>query len=320
MIKLLITSAGRRVQLIECFRKAAKELKLDIETLTVDINPRLSSACYASDHAKKVPRCNDPTYIPTLLDICETNKIDLIVPTIDTELSAIAEHRHRFEEAGTHPIISSPHAIALSQDKLSTATHLSKLGITVPKSKIYDDFNVISDSWNYPLIFKPNSGSNSQGIIHAANPEEVPVIENETPYLVQERITGKEFTINCFFRSDGTLVTAVPHERIEVRGGEVSKAITREIPELTDIAQKIEQANTGWRGPICFQAIESQGQYYVFEINARFGGGYPVADYAGASFARWIIEEYIGIRPTLGVRWKQNVAMLRYDNAVFIDV
>jgi carbamoyl-phosphate synthase large subunit len=55
----------------------------------------------------------------------------------------------------------------------------------------------------------------------------------------------------------------------------------------------------------------------VFEINARFGGGYPLAHHAGATFARWLLEEAVGLEPTCHNDWRDGVRMLRYDAALF---
>jgi carbamoyl-phosphate synthase large subunit len=55
----------------------------------------------------------------------------------------------------------------------------------------------------------------------------------------------------------------------------------------------------------------------VFEINARFGGGYPLAHQAGATFSQWLLEEVAGLPATANDRWQDGVLMLRYDSAVF---
>ena len=70
---------------------------------------------------------------------------------------------------------------------------------------------------------------------------------------------------------------------------------------------------------MCFQAIiDGDGRAAVFEINARFGGGYPLAHRAGATFARWLIEQRLDLPRTMGDDWEDNVVMLRFDDAVFV--
>ena len=55
----------------------------------------------------------------------------------------------------------------------------------------------------------------------------------------------------------------------------------------------------------------------VFEINARFGGGYPLAHFAGAEYTRWLLEEVVGLPSTAHDGWRSGALMLRYDAATF---
>nr|HPH56354.1 hypothetical protein [Smithella sp.] len=85
-VTLLFSSAGRRVALMNNFRKAAKELGLHVNIVAVDMDPLWSPACEAADVAFPVPRCTAEDFMPQMLDICRKQKVDLIIPTIDTEL------------------------------------------------------------------------------------------------------------------------------------------------------------------------------------------------------------------------------------------
>jgi carbamoyl-phosphate synthase large subunit len=110
----------------------------------------------------------------------------------------------------------------------------------------------------------------------------------------------------------------VPHRRLEVRAGEVVKAVTEAHAELQRLASRIQAAVPGLRGPWCFQAIERpDGRLAVFEINARFGGGYPVTHASGAHFTTRLLAEALGLPlPSIGP-WRPGTLMLRYDAAVF---
>ena len=56
----------------------------------------------------------------------------------------------------------------------------------------------------------------------------------------------------------------------------------------------------------------------MFEVNARFGGVYPLAHRAGARFSQWLLEESLGLQCTANNDWRAGVTMLRYDDAVFV--
>ena len=118
----------------------------------------------------------------------------------------------------------------------------------------------------------------------------------------------------------GKLRCAVPHQRLETRDGEVSKGITRRHQGLLTLAQKMGEALSGARAALCFQAvIDEDGAPYIFEINARFGGGYPLTHKAGAHFSRWLLEERLGKAPSYTDAWEDDLLMLRYDAAVFVS-
>ena len=115
-------------------------------------------------------------------------------------------------------------------------------------------------------------------------------------------------------------MAAVPHRRIETRAGEVSKGVTRRHPALERAAADLVGALPGMRGALCFQAIvDGSGEARLFEINARFGGGFPLAHRAGAPFSAWLLEDLAGLPSSAGNGWRDGVVMLRYDAAAFIE-
>src|SRR5262245_36723674 len=107
MITVLFTSAGRRAELINCFRDDAAVLKAALRVIAADLNPELSSACHLADERIQVPPCTEAGYVPRLLEICRKEKVKLLTPTIDTELEPLAMAAEQFEAIGTRVHISS---------------------------------------------------------------------------------------------------------------------------------------------------------------------------------------------------------------------
>jgi carbamoyl-phosphate synthase large subunit len=107
---------------------------------------------------------------------------------------------------------------------------------------------------------------------------------------------------------------------VQVRSGEVSKGITQRPRAIMDIAEALGATMAGRAyGPICAQAIlNDSNEAAVIEINARFGGGYPLAHKAGAEFTRWLLELHLGLPCSANDHWEENLAMLRYDSAIFV--
>jgi carbamoyl-phosphate synthase large subunit len=315
---ILISSAGRRVELIRCFRDGAAHLGIDLRVIAVDVDPAMSAACQIADVAIRVPRCDRAEFIDELLRICLRHRVDLIVPTIDPELEPLSAQAARFHEIGVDLAIAAPEVVRLARDKLRTAHFLASRGLPAPRSGRLDDVMADPGAWPWPLMIKPRAGSSSVGIRILRSRDELTELGGSREYLAQELLQGEEYTVNLFFDRAGRLRCAIPHLRCEVRAGEVAKGITRRHPELETIARALGETLDGARGALCFQAIvDAAGRAVVFELNARFGGGYPLAHRAGARFAQWLLEETTGRSTSANNHWQDGVLMLRYDHAIF---
>jgi carbamoyl-phosphate synthase large subunit len=317
-LTMLLSSAGRRVELLEAFRQSAGELGIELTVLATDMAPEWSAACQRADASFAVPRAGDAAFIPAMLELCRTNRVDLVIPTIDTGLHELSAAAADFAAIGTRVAVSEPAFVAVARDKLATAQTLAAAGVpTVPTAEL-DAVRADPAAWPWPLLLKPRHGSAGRAISVVASPEELPAHEAE-PLIAQQLLRGDEYTINMFFDRSGKAHCVIPHRRVQVRAGEVEKGVTERHDELCRIGWQIADALEGIRGVICFQVILDPAGPAVFEINARFGGGYPLAHAAGATFARWLLEEAAGLPLSAHDAWREGVTMLRYDSAVFLQ-
>ncbi|HUD91504.1 ATP-grasp domain-containing protein [Sphingobium sp.] len=316
-LTILLCSAGRRVELLIAFRRAAGHLGVDLQIIACDLQPEWSAACRFADKSFRVPRADDPDYVPAIEAICRDHGVGLVVPTIDPELQPLADARARFAGLGAWISVSDPELVAICRDKLLTASFLNEHGVPVPRTLAWEDMD--PKTWIGPAIIKPRGGSAGRSILKIDDMDELPVSVPE-PMIVQELLRGEEWTVNLYFDDRGILQSVVPHHRVQVRAGEVEKGVTGRPSILLDMAEKLAAALPGARGALCYQAIITpDGSAKLFEINARFGGGYPLAESAGASFAQWLIEARMGMPSSAGNSWTEGVMMLRYDAAIFVS-
>lgn len=317
---ILFSSAGRRVELIRCFRESAAALGIEARVVAVDLEPAMSAACQMADLALPVPRCGHPEFVEVILGICAEHGVDLLIPTIDPELATLSRRAGRFHELGTRIAVSQPAVVDLARDKLRTAAFLAANGIPAPRSALAAEVAAAPDHWTWPVLVKPRSGSSSIGIRVVSTPEELAGLPGGPDQMVQQLLEGDEYTVNLFFDQAGRLRCAIPHRRCEVRAGEVAKGLTARHPDLERLAWELGAALDGARGALCFQAIvDEAGTPAIFEINARFGGGYPLAHRAGARFAQWLLEEITERPSSAHNRWRDGLLMLRYDYAIFVE-
>jgi carbamoyl-phosphate synthase large subunit len=316
---VLISSAGRRVALLQAFRAALAEASIDGSVIAVDMTP-LASAFHLADASFLVPPCNDPGFVDAILDICLTNGVRLIVPTIDTELPVYAEHRDRFAEHGILVNVSGAETISIAADKRATKKFLEGLGVPTVRQETLTSAVANSDDWRFPVIAKPASGSSGVGVRRITSAHELRLFGERSDYVVESIAMGHEITVDVFL-ADGRCLLTVPRRRLEVRGGEVSKGITMRHAGVMNMAALVAEALPSGFGALNIQMFHDPGvdSMTVSEINARFGGGFPLSLAAGARCPSWLIDLALSRQPTIVNEWIDNLVMLRYDDAVFLS-
>lgn len=321
VVSVYFSSAGRRVELMRCFRDAGRQLGIDLRIIAGDLMPEFSAACAEADVAIKTPSCSSSEFADFVLDACARHDVSLVVPTIDPELGVYSRRRDDFARRNVTVAVSAEPVIDLARDKLLTAEWLRQRGLVTPNTISVDALRAAPSSVTWPLLMKPKAGSASKGIYIAASIDDLRDAQFDDAYVAQALLTGQEYTTNIFFDPNGVLRAAVPHLRHEARAGEVSKGETVRNAALIDIAENLGRQLAGAYGALCFQSIiDADGEASIFEINARFGGGYPLAHRAGAPFAGWLLAESLGLPVDYRHQWTSGLRMLRYDAAHFLKV
>jgi carbamoyl-phosphate synthase large subunit len=318
---VLISSIGRRSQLIGCFQQAFERLGLKGRVIGADVNPHQSPAAHLIEHCFQVPRCDDPAFVDAVIAVCKEQFVRLVIPTIDPELSIYAAAREAFRSQGIYVAVSGARSVAIAADKSQTNAWLRSQGLpTVRQASAAEVLNA-PGAWPLPAIVKPRKGSASVGITRVhTQPMLRTVLESAADLVVEELASGDEYTINVLVDRQGRAVCAVPHRRIEVRAGEVSKGITTKDTSLMQLGKQVAESMPDALGALNIQCFKSpSGPTLVTEINARFGGGFPLANEAGAVFPVWMLEEILGLPSTARFdSWTDKLTMLRYDSAVFL--
>jgi carbamoyl-phosphate synthase large subunit len=316
-MNILITSAGQRVSLVRAFQKELKIFYPQSKVFTIDMNPHLSAACNISDCFFKVNRVSDTKYIPELLELCKKERIKMIVPTIDTELLILARNKQFFKSEGIEMIISDESFVSICRDKRMTNQFFTERSILIPRA--IDKVNP-----SFPLFIKPFDGSLSVDTFLIHSKEELTEYHLTNERLLFMEYIGKEeydeYTVDIYFGKDHNIKCIVPRKRIWVRAGEVNKALTQKNCIVNFLKERLGRIE-GAIGCLTLQLfLNKQSDKIIgIEINARFGGGYPLSYLAGANFPRWLIREYfLDESIDYTEKWENNLLMLRYDDEVLV--
>lgn len=313
-INILILSAGTRNKIVQYFKKTLGENGKVIATDMSTIAP----AIYEADKYYIVPRITEPGYIDIILDICKKENISGVLSLIDPELSLLAENEDKFKAVGTTVIGSSYELCERALDKMQMFQWLRSHGYNCAKS--YVDKNeffadVKTGKANYPVFVKPVRGSASIAISKVFDNETVDLLFNHSDNLIiQEYLDGQEIGADCYIDLlSGELVSVFTKKKIVMRAGETDKSVSFKDEKLFELIKKFVN-ESGWRGQIDIDIFEINGEYYISEVNPRFGGGYPHAYECGADHMKLIVNNLTGIVNS-GVigNYKENVYMMKYN-------
>lgn len=155
-IHILVTGVGRRVELMQAFRQAALNLNINLKLYGADMAGTAPALVYC-DYTRKVCSMHDKEYIQQLIDICVADKIDVLIPTIDTDLLILSKNTEKFDKVGTKVLISKSDKILICRDKNNTGEFFESCGLKAPRT--YNNYKNYPGP--YPCFIKPKDGSSS---------------------------------------------------------------------------------------------------------------------------------------------------------------
>lgn len=313
---LLFTGVGRRVELIQAFRSAALNYHANLKIYGADISETAPALSFC-DYTRTVCRMSDEQYIPQLLRICKQDRIDLLIPTIDTDLLVLAKNKELFNQHGTKVLISNSDKIEICRDKNCTADFFESCGLKAPKT--FGDYRKYYGS--YPCFIKPKDGSSSINAFKVNDETELEVHAKKiADYIIQPFIEGVEYTVDIFCDFEGNPLYITPRVRMAVRSGEVLKTRIDLDRTIIEECNRLVEAYKPC-GPLTVQLIRQKdtGEDYFIEINPRFGGGAPLSMKAGARSAEAILRILSGERPDYQYHCiEDGVIYSRFDQSVCV--
>lgn len=305
MTNILFTCAGRRTYLLKYFKEQLGE-----DGLIIGADMQLSApALSVADVKEKVPAVYTDNYIDCVIEICKRNKVDAVICLNDLELPILAANKARFESIGVFPIVSRQEVINICFDKYLTAEYIESIGLKTPKTFINLDEakSAISNGvLSFPLVLKPRWGSGSIGIEFVNDMEELDEVyamllkkvkksilatasHGNEYILIQQKIDGQEYGMDVMNDFNGNNRGVSVKKKLAMRAGETDKAKTVDIEEIRLIGKTLGE-NLKHIGNLDVDVFEKSGEYYILELNPRFGGGFPFSYEAGVNFPQAIIE------------------------------
>lgn len=313
-MNILILSAGTRTKLVEYFVREMKGIGIVVAT---DMSP-LAPAIYAADKHYIVPPITHADYIQKILEICEKEKITGVFSLIDPELSLLAENSDKFGRIGVTVAGSSYRLCELSLDKMKMYGFLCEKGYAcaasyTDKNKFYADFK--QGKIGFPVFVKPVCGSASLSVTKVTDKETLEILFKENDNLmIQEFLDGQEIGADVYIDGiTGELVSVFTKKKLLMRAGETDKALSFKDEKLFALIKKFVN-DSGYRYMIDIDIFEINGEYYISEVNPRFGGGFPHAYECGANHVKYLINNLCGIKNrSVTGEYASGVYMMKYN-------
>mgnify|MGYP004512847061 FL=1 len=320
MTNILILSAGTRNKVVQYFKKALSGKGLVIATDCSNLAP----AIYDADKYYIVPRMTDDGYIDVILDICKNEKITGVLSLIDPELSLLANNVDKFENVGTRVIGSSYELCERSLDKYEMYKWLVENGYKCAKSYMdKDEFfaDLDNETAKFPVFVKPARGSASISISKVTDRETVDLLfAHEDGLMIQEFLDGQEIGADVYIDMiTGEVVSIFTKKKIKMRAGETDKAVSFKDEKLFELIKEFV-IRAGYRGQIDIDIFDINGEYYISEVNPRFGGGYPHAYESGSDHMSLIVNNLEGKanKSVIG-NYRENTYMMKYNELKVIE-
>lgn len=318
MNNLLFCSVGRRGRLLRNVKETIGKTGLLVGTDNQSTAPALQFC----DRQYVVPRITDPNYIDIVLDICNKNGVKAVATLIDPEIEILAANSERFKAAGIIPLCPAPQSAIYCFNKYELFKYLKKKGIRTPLTfHDWGDFraSLFNGQISFPVFMKPVCGSGSVGAhkVYTLEQAESDWNSGEYDYIIQELMTGGDCDADVYVDTiSHKAVAAFSKRKIETRIGGASKTISFKDPKLFDFIEKICSVFE-FNGPLDMDFFIKDGEYYLSEINPRFGGAYLHAYGAGVDFIKLIVNNINGIEnPVCIGDYEEDILMLMYDDVV----
>jgi carbamoyl-phosphate synthase large subunit len=321
-VNILVTGVGAIIG--QGIIKSLRQSRHTVRIVGMDRSDRSPGPSLCDLFIQKPP-CeeSEKDYLDFWERILESEKIDLVLPGLEVDITFLDQQRKRFEPFNAILVLNRHELIALSSDKWLFGEELHRQGLPRIPSAIPRTWNeALELLGSSPLLFKPRHGNGSRGIVR---------LDDETDFLywrakaghdwMLQRIVGtdqSEYTVGVFGFGDGRSVKPITFRRRLSGAGNTLEAEVVSDPviehaalELTGIFKPL--------GPTNYQFRKEGDIAYLLEINPRFSSSNSLRSAFGYNEAEMAIDFFLfDILPPSppirqGIAWRYSEDCVVYD-------
>ena len=297
------------------------------------------------DRFYQVPSPEDSRYVEALLDICEKEKVEIVVPQTTREINVLSRWADIFARAGFQIMVSPWPAIKVANDKGRLLQKFKDMALPVPDCSLAhseEELRAVARRLGYParpVVVKPPSSNGMRGVrILTEDAWDVQRFISEKPsgleisledvirilrrgaawpeLLVMEHLPGPEYSVDAFI-GEKTEV-AIPRLRKSIRSGITFEAVLELRKDLSDCALRAAR-EIGLRYAVGFQfKLDEDNVAKVLECNPRVQGTMVASLFSGVNVIWMGVKELLGEPPAEAVMASGDALFYRFWGGVGI--
>jgi carbamoyl-phosphate synthase large subunit len=314
-VRVMVTGAGGPAAI-----SVLKSLGADptVSLVAADMDPWAAGLYLVPPEARTlVPAGLDPGFVEATLARCIAMRIDVLIPTVDSELRPLGQARADFARAGVELLLAPDQALDVTLDKLALAERCAGT-VRVPRTERLDQVTDFA-SWTYPVIIKPRTGSGSRGISLVESSADLAGLDPSADILVQEYLPGEEYSVDVLADVDGHVVASVPRVRERVDSGVSVAGRTLHDGELERMgAATAAAAGLTYIANVQFRR-DRAGRPALLEVNPRVPGTLPLTVASGVDMPRMALDSLRGRALPDHADFRE-VSMVRYLEELFVEL
>ncbi len=318
-VRILMTGAGAPgcPSILNCLRNNGER---ELYIVGVDMYP-MATCRTKVDKFYQVPAAADPSFIDKVLEICEKEKVQVLISIVTRELELFAKAKERFAAVGTIVSTMDYGPLHIANNKGLLLAAMKEAGLPTPAFQVVhtpEELEQAVYDLGYPeepVVVKPTFGNGSRGVrildakksrydrFFNAKPNAQEMRLEELMGVIAERNAIPEMMVMEFLPGADVCVDILAdHGKVIYSSGREGRVVSSIMvssevkinPAAADLAQKVVEL-LKLDGNIDFDMkCGKDGFPHVMEINPRLPAGVAVQAMAGLNFPYLRIKQVLG--------------------------
>lgn len=298
-----------------------------IRTVGTDLRDETVGKHLCDSHYK-IPLPSKDSFIPRLLEICQKENVDVILPQVTDELFKLSAHKNDFKRIGTVVAVSGKTGIELSNNKYELLKVSRKLGLPTAEFytiKNFDELVKYSKKLGWPeksVVIKPPVSSGMRGLriidekfdrkvaFYSEKPSGVytklnelkPILGEDFPeLLIMEFLPGIEYSVDVLTANKTTII---PRTRDLIRTGITFNGTVEKNEQIIESTKKLaKEMKMEYAYGFQFK-MDKNNVPKIIESNPRIQGTMVMSTIAGANIIYGAVKHALGEDiPDFKIKW-----------------